>query len=185
MIPLERVSRNSANNDAYMKTAAALLSFCCLVSCAGYQLGGVKPASLARIHNLSVPMFTNSTLHPRAEVLATSAVANAIVQDGTYKITTADRADAILEGKLSDIRYTAIRGTRRDTLLPEEHTNTATVTWTLRDARNPTKILASGSSIGRSQLFVSSNLQTARNNALPEALERAGESLASQLANGY
>ncbi len=168
-----------------MKTAAALLSFCCLVSCAGYQLGGVKPASLAQIHNISVPMFSNASLHPRAEALATSAVANAIVQDGTYKISTADRADAILEGKLASIKYTAIRGTRRDTLLPEELTSTATIDWTLRDARNPTKVLASGTSVGTSQLFVSSNLQTARNNALPEALERAGEALVSQIANGY
>lgn len=168
-----------------MKTTAVLLSVFGLVSCTGYQLGGVKPASLAQIHNLTVPMFSNATLHPRAETLATSAVANAIVQDGTYKITTADHADAILEGKLSSIQYTAIRGTRRDTLLPEELTNTATITWTLRDARNPTKVLASGTSIGSSQLFVSSNLQTARNNALPEALERAGEALVSRIANGY
>ena len=28
-------------------------------------------------------------------------------------------------------------------------------------------------------------LQTARNNALPEALERAGEALVSRIANGY
>jgi hypothetical protein len=55
----------------------------------------------------------------------------------------------------------------------------------LRDARDPTKILASGKSSGSSQLFVSENLQTARNNALPEALERAGEALVSTLANGY
>jgi hypothetical protein len=168
-----------------MKTAAAFMSVFCLVSCAGYQIGGVKPASLARIHNLTVPMFSNATLHPRAEVLATSAVANAIVQDGTYKITTADRADAILEGKLSRIKYSAIRGTRRDTLLPEELTNTVTIDWSLRDARNPTKLLASGTAVGVSQLFVSSNLQTSRNNALPEALERAGEALVSRISNGY
>ena len=57
--------------------------------------------------------------------------------------------------------------------------------WTLRDARNPTKILASGSSTGSSQLFVSSNLQTARNNALPEALAHAGEALVSRISNGF
>jgi hypothetical protein len=53
------------------------------------------------------------------------------------------------------------------------------------DVVDPTKVLASGVSSGSSQLFVSSNLQTARNNALPEALERAGEALVSKLANGY
>ncbi len=155
-----------------------------LASC-GYQLGNTKPKSLAKVKNISVPMFANSTLHPRAEAIATSAVTNAFVLDGTYKIQKSDRADAILEGKLREIKYSTIRGTRLDTLLPEELENQVTIAWTLRDAKDPTKVLASGESKGKSQLFVSSNLQTARNNALPEAMERAGESLVSQLANGY
>ena len=156
-----------------------------LVSCAGYQLGGTKPASLMKVRTNAVPMFANSTLHPRAEALATSAVADAFVQDGTYRLAKTDHADALLEGKLRSITYTAIRGTRRDTLLPEELANTVTIEWTLRDARDPTKVLASGESSGTSQLFVATNLQTARNNALPEALEHAGEALVSRLANGY
>jgi hypothetical protein len=164
-------------------TLAALLL--CLSSCAGYKLGGIKPASLANVKTIEVPMFSNATQHPRANALATSAVANAIVQEGTYRIGSADQADAVLVGQLSEINYRAIRGTRLDTLYPEELANTVVLTWTLKDARDPTKILASGSSRGESQLFVSSNLQTARNNALPEALERAGEALVSTLANGY
>jgi hypothetical protein len=130
-------------------------------------------------------MFSNSTLHPRAEALATSAVANAIVQDGTYRISGLNKADAVLEGRLREIKYSTIRGTRLDTLYPEELSNTVTLSWTLRDARDPSKVLASGTSTGSSQLFVSANLQTARNNALPEALERAGEALVSRIANGY
>ena len=168
-----------------MKALALLAPLLCLASCAGYHLGGLKPASLAKVHNITVPMFKNSTLHPRAEALATSAVSNAIVQDGTYRITSLDKADAVLEGNLREIKYSTIRGTRLDTLYPEELTNTVTIAWTLKDARNPTKVLASGTSTGRSQLFVSANLQTARNNALPEALERAGEALVSRIANGY
>ncbi len=168
-----------------MKITSLLLAVCCLTSCVGYQLGGVKPNSLAHIKSISVPMFANGTLHPRAEVIATSAVANAITNDGTYRIARTDQADAILEGKLTSIEYKAIRGTRRDTLLPEELSNTVTLTWKLVDARNPTKVLASGTSNGSSQLFVSQNLQTARNNTLPEALERAGEAIVSRIANGY
>ena len=156
-----------------------------LFSCAGYQLGATKPAQLKQVKTIAVPMFANSTLHPRAEALATSAVADAFVQDGTYRLVKLDQADAVLEGNLRSIIYTSIRGTRRDTLLPEELANSVTLEWTLRDARDPTKILASGKSSGSSQLFVSSNLQTARNNALPEALELAGEALVSRLANGY
>ena len=123
--------------------------------------------------------------HPRAEALATSSVANAIVLDGTYQIVRTDDADAVLVGNLREIRYTSIRGTRIDTLYPEELANTVVIEWTLRDARDPTKVLGSGEASGTSQLFVSANLQTARNNALPEALDRASEALVSRLANGY
>lgn len=156
-----------------------------LASCASYQLGGHKPPSLKEVNTISVAMFENATLQPRVEALATSAVANAIVQDGTYKIASADNADAILEGTVQQIEYRPIRGTRFDSLRPEELANRAVISWVLRDAKDPTKVLASGTSVGNSQLFVSSNLQTARNNALPEALERAGEALASRLSDGY
>ena len=185
-------SRNSVSDFrrlftlvAVMKILALLTPALLLISCAGYQLGNTKPASLSRVRTIAVPMFRNATLHPRAEALATSAVANAFVQDGTYRIGTSDHADAVLVGELTSITYATIRGTRYDTLLPEELGNTVTIKWTLRDAHDPTKILASGSSKGESQLFVASNLQSARNNALPEALERAGEALVSRLANGY
>lgn len=168
-----------------MKMLALSLSVAALVSCTGYQMGNVQPKALSQVHGVSVPMFRNDTLHPRAEALATSAVANALVKDGTYRLVDSGRADAILEGRVATIRYNAIRGTRRDTLRPEELENTVELKWRLVDARNPSKVLASGTSSGSSQLFVSSNLQTARNNALPEALDRAGQSLVTRISTGY
>ncbi len=168
-----------------MKFFALIASALFLVSCAGYQLGGTKPASLAKVKTIAVPMFTNSAQHPRAEVIATSAVANAFIQDGTYRLSNRDHADAVLEGDLRSIRYATVRGTRYDTLRPEELTNTVTIQWKLLDAKDPTKILAAGSSTGSSQIFTLDNFQTARNNALPEAFERAGTALVTRLADGF
>lgn len=156
-----------------------------LASCAGYHLGGLKPASLANVKSIAVPMFANDTQHPRASALATSSVINALVQDGTYRISTTDKADAVLEGRLSRIKYRQIRGSRFDSAYPEELANNVTIEWILRDARDPSKVLAKDKAEGTSQLFVSANLQTARNNALPEALDRASEALVSRIANGY
>jgi outer membrane lipopolysaccharide assembly protein LptE/RlpB len=168
-----------------LRHLALLATLLALSSCAGYHLGGTKPAALANVKTIAVPMFANATQHPRASVLATSSVANAIIQDGTYRVANHDQADAVLEGELKRIEYRSIRGSRFDSAYPEELANTVTLEWTLRDARDPTKVLAAGSSQGTSQLFVSANLQTARNNALPEALDRASEALVSALANGY
>jgi len=156
-----------------------------VTSCAGYQLGGAKPAVLKDVKNVNVPMFHNDTLHPRAEALATSAAADAIVQDGTYRITSLDKADAVLEGTVHTVDYMAIRTTRLDTLRPEELQNTVTINWKLKDAKDPTKLLASGVSTGTSRFFVDSNLQTSRTNALPDALQRASEAMVSKLANGF
>jgi hypothetical protein len=156
-----------------------------LTGCAGYRLGGVKPRSLEKVSTISVPMVANLTQHPRAEALATSAIASAFAQDGTYRLGSADQADAVLEVSLSEIAYTPLRGNRLDTMLPEELSNTVTLEWELKDARDPTKLLARGRSRGSSRFYVDANLQTARNNALPDACERAGEALVSQLANGY
>ncbi|MFU8894510.1 MAG: LPS assembly lipoprotein LptE [Luteolibacter sp.] len=171
--------------SALFRILAAIAVPACLVSCAGYELGGRKPQSLAGIERIAVPMFSNATQHPRAEALATSAVASAITKDGTYRIASGDRADAVLEGTLRTIDYSTVRGTRFDTLLAEEFRNTVTIQWQLRDARDPTRILARGTSQGSSQLFRDSNLQTARNNALNDALESAAESLVSRIADSF
>jgi Lipopolysaccharide-assembly len=176
---------NRTETAPLMRLLSLILCGFAAVSCAGYRLGGTKPASLKQVKSIAVPMFRNATQHPRAEALATSAAINAIVQDGTYRIATADKADAILEGELISIRYGAISNGRFDTLLPEELSNQVVLNWKLRDARNPLKTLTTGAASGTSQLFTGGNLQTAKNNALPEALEIAGESIASQLSNGF
>lgn len=168
-----------------MRYALLLIITLPLVSCAGYKLGGSKPPSLAGVKSIAVPMFSNGTQEPRAEALATTAVTDALVLDGTYHISDRDSADAVLEGSLSSIRYGTLRSSRLDSLLAEELTNEVSIIWTLRDARDPTKILASGRSAGNSSFFADSNLQTARRNALPDAFGRAGRNLVSSLSSGF
>lgn len=156
-----------------------------LASCAGYEVGGRKPQALVGVDRVAIPMFANATQHPRAETLATSAVADALKRDGTYRLAGTDHADAVLEASLLSIDYTMMRGTRFDTMLAEEFRNTVTIQWQLRDARDPTLVLARGTSNGTSQLFRDANLQTARNNALNEAMENAAASLISQIADTF
>ena len=167
-----------------MRLLSLLLCFV-FVSCAGYQLGGVKPGILRDVETIAIPMFKNDTLHPRAETLATSAAVDAFVQDGTYRMATSAEADAILEVTLHEIDYTQIRSTRLDTMRPEELQNSVTFVWTLTDNRGSNKVLAQGSSVGVSRFFVDSNLQTSRNNALPDALQRASQAMVAKLANGF
>jgi len=169
----------------FMKFLSLGLLSVILSSCAGYKLGGSKPPSLAGVERISVSMLENGTLHPRAEAIATSAVTAALVQNGTYRLSELDRADAVLEGQVTSIDYSALRGSRRDALTAEELTNTVRIDWLLKDARDPTRVLASGTSMGQSSFFVDSNLQLARQNALPDALDRAAQNLILKLSSGY
>jgi len=60
---------------------------------------------------------------------------------------------------------------------------TITIAWQILDESNT--ITSSGSVSGDSRLFVADNLQTARRNALPDALKNASEKLVSQIAHGF
>lgn len=156
-----------------------------LASCAGYRIGETKPSVMKDVKTIDVKMFSNSSFQPRANAVATSAVTAAIVQDGTYRLASLDHADAVLEGDLLSIKYTPVRGSRFDVLRPEELINIVTLKWRLLNAKDPTKVVMEGTSVGFSEFFVSATLQTDRNNAVADAAQRAAAKLVSTLSNGY
>ena len=156
-----------------------------LCSCAGYHLGGSKPAHLSHVKSIHVPLFKNDTLLIRAESLATNSTVDALTRDGTYRIATSGTADAILEGRVTQIDYSQVRSARRDTLRSEELGMEISIEWILRDARDPSRILEKGKSKGRTRFFAGGNLHVARTNALPDALRRATESMIMRITDGF
>jgi hypothetical protein len=166
------------------RPAAIALATLLLSGCFGYQLGGLKPSALAHVQSIAVPMFTNETLEPRVGVLATNATVSAITADGTYKIKSKEQADAVLEATVKKINYIQIRADRLDTLRPAELENVVTIEWKLLDARD-NRVLDSGAALGTSRFFLDPNAQTSRTNALPDAVQNAGRSIASQLGDGF
>jgi hypothetical protein len=154
-------------------------------SCAGYRLEGRRPQALQNVRQIRVEMFDNKTLIPRGEALATNAVIDALSADGTYHLATVEKADATLHGTIDSITYNQVTSTRLDTLRSEEFENNITISWVLRDANNPLKILASGKATGSSRFAIDSNLQTARTNALPDALQRAATQVVGRLTDDY
>lgn len=168
-----------------MKRFIILLLPLLLVSCAGYQLGGTKPSHLSHVKSIQVPLFGNSTQQARASAYATNSAVDALTRDGTYQIGTAESADAVLEGVIETLQYQQVSSSRRDTLRSEELSMEVTIVWTLRDANNPARILEKGKSKGRTRFFAGDNLQIARTNALPDALQRACESMTARIADGF
>jgi outer membrane lipopolysaccharide assembly protein LptE/RlpB len=162
-----------------------LLAVLALGSCAGYQLGGSKPAPLAEVRTLAVPFFTNKTLFHRAEVLATNASVTALVNDGVYSVVSLDKADAVLEGSVESVDFSQVSTSRTDARRSEELEMVVHIRWAVRGGGTSPRILANGSSTGSTRFFVDPNLQMARTNALSDALERAAQAMVSRLANGW
>ncbi len=156
-----------------------------LVSCVGYKLGGAKPAHLSQVKSINIPLFANDTLLVRAETMATNSAVDALTRDGSYRIASADTADAVLEGRIETISYRQVSSSRRDSLRSEELGMEITLAWILRDARDPSRILEKGHSRGTTRFFAGGNLHVARTNALPDALRRACESMTTRLADGF
>jgi hypothetical protein len=176
------------NRPVFHTSLIALLGLvltAALPSCAGYQVASQRPAALTHVRSIRVPLFENKTLIPRGEALATNSVIDAITSDGTYRIATADTADATLHGTIESVTYSQVRSTRLDTLRSEELENKVTIEWELRDAKNPLKVLASGKAHGTSRFAITANLQTARTNALPDAIQRAATQIVGRLTDDF
>ena len=156
-----------------------------LSSCTGYRLGGSKPEALAHVKKIHVPLAKNLTQIPRAGAFVTNGVVDALVLDGTYRLGTAKNADATLEVSLYTVEFDALRTAEINRLRPEEQTMTITLNWKVIDARDPLKVLDSGKTRARTNLFVAANLQIAQQDAIHDAIERASASLIARLADGF
>jgi outer membrane lipopolysaccharide assembly protein LptE/RlpB len=156
-----------------------------LTACTGYRLGGSQPSHLSDIRSIQVAVVQNQTQMPRAGAHATNAIANALIQDGTYLLGSANGADARLETTLTSIDYSQLRSTRFDALRSAEIEMTVEFKWTLVDASDPRHILEAGKTTGSTSFFVAPNFQTARQNALPDALKRAADSMIGRLADSF
>ncbi|MCH2063771.1 MAG: LPS assembly lipoprotein LptE [Roseibacillus sp.] len=137
------------------------------------------------VHHLNVGLVENDTQIPRAAALATNCLIDAITRDGTYRISRIDTADARLLATLQKVEYRQARSTREDILRSEELEMEVHLHWSLVDARNPAKVLASGTSRGSTRFFVDPNLQTANQTALVDAIKRAAEGVVAHFAEGF
>ncbi|MEM9079585.1 MAG: hypothetical protein AAGC74_02710 [Verrucomicrobiota bacterium] len=155
------------------------------MGCAGYDLGGRKPQPLVEVTNLHVPLAENLTQIPRAGARTTNVVVDALTQDGTYRVSSRSQADAVLSTTLHTVDYRAVRTARANRLRAEELEMGVEIRWKVVAADDPLKVLDSGSSFGRTTIFVDPNLQTARQSGLGDALQRAATSLVGRLADGF
>jgi len=155
-----------------------------LSSCAGYKLGSVKPTAMADIRTMAIPTFKNQTQEPKIQVLTTNAVISQMQLDGTYQISTIDKADAVLRGTITNINKRALRGARTDVLKTSEFEVSVVVEFTVEDLNTGTQ-LEGGSVTGRTNIFLDPNLQLTERQAIQQAAEKLAVTLTSRLSEGF
>lgn len=137
-----------------MKTIQALLT--CLaafaVSSCGYHLGGVKPANMQNMNTFAVEMFENNTVQPNVGMLMTTAMANTLQSDGTYRMAPRNEADFIVKGVVTDIERRSLITDTVDTYISREIGLTVNVDYSVVD-RKTGKVLRSGSASGSGSYY--------------------------------
>ncbi len=170
-----------------MKTALhalALFLLACSVSSCGYRLGEAKPGTLKNVQKIAVTTFKNSTHIPRVEALVTNTVIKQLQQDGTFEVTTVEKADAVLDGAVTAIARAPARSVRGNVLATTEFGLGVTVGWSLR-TKDGTPVAGPGSISGGTSFFVGSDVTTDERQALPLAAEDLAVRLVSQLSEGW
>lgn len=155
-----------------------------LAGCAGYHIGPVQPKFMEGVKSIAVPTFKNETLQPRVEVLVADTVIRQIQQDGTYRVTNAANADAVLEGTISQIRRRSARSVRGNVIATREFNLYVEVNYTLT-RRSDSKVLVSRSIEGTTSFFVSGDVQQDERQAIPLAVEDAAVRLVSSISEGW
>lgn len=169
---------------SFSLSLAASLFTLLLSGCAGYRIGPVQPQMLQGIRTIAVPTFKNETLIPRMEVLVASTIIKQVQQDGTYRVTSADKADAILEGTIMEVRRRPARSVRGNVLATREFNMDLRIQYILKE-RATGKALQSRGVTGRTNFFVSGDLNQDERQAIPLAAEDAAVQLVSQISEGW
>lgn len=91
-----------------------------LISACGYHLGGIKPGYMKNMNTFCVEMFENNTVQPNVGMLMTTAMANSLQSDGTYRMAPRNEADFILKGTVTHIERESLRTNTDDTYVSSE-----------------------------------------------------------------
>jgi hypothetical protein len=174
------------SNSLWMKQIFFLLAPLCLLlsGCAGYSLGGQKPAHLRNITKIAVPTFENLTLEPRLAVLVTNAIIKQMQNHGSYQIVAKRDAEAVLEGQIQRITRSQFRSDRNNILRSSQILASLSTTYVIKDAASGA-VLHDGTATGDSYIILDANLQLSETQLLEDAAQRLAYNLADQVSEGW
>ena len=164
-----------------MKRLLLLLLLPLLVVSCGYHLGGVKKTSLKDYDTFCVNMFANHSTYPNVSMQITTALADQLQRDGTYRMASPGSCDFEIDGTVTSVSAKSLRTNAADTYLSSEIGLTVHVRYTVRDTRTGKAIFSSTARAEGSYFNQNGNVQTARDSALSYATRKAAELIVQNL----
>lgn len=165
-----------------LRALTAVLAASLLAGC--YTLGDARPSMMRGIRTLAVPVSKNTTLEPNVEALLADTIVKQLQTDGTYEITYADKADAVVYTTLSRVDRRPARSVRGNVLATSEFLLYTFVDFTVVQTSNGRELMK-GQVSGKTSFFVTPDLQTDEMQALPLAFSDTAINLASRLSEGF
>ena len=164
------------------KSISILLAL--FTGCAGYTLGPTPPTYMRGVHRVAVPIFKNATIASDIQALATTTVIKQIQQDGTYEVTGADQADAVVLGTIASVERTKARSLQGNVLASSEFNLRVAINFRIERA-NTSQLLGQRTIEGTTSFFVGNDTAVQENQAIPLAVEDAAVQFVSFLSEGW
>lgn len=146
-----------------------------VVSACGYRWGFVRPEG---VRTIAVPVFENDTFRRGVEIALTEEVSKEIAERSGFLLESADRADALLKGRILAIQDQVVQQA------PQGQVRSAIVWITVQAQlvdRRTGKILRNLELQDRGQ-YLTDNLQD-RDTATTKAVQRLAQKIAFSLAS--
>lgn len=165
------------NSFRTLATTVAALS---LVSC-GYHLGGMKAPAMENMNTFCVEMFANETEHPNAGLLMTTAMANTLQSDGTYRMAPRKEADFVVKGNVCKIERDSMITNTEDTYISTQIGVRVEVDYQIVDMKNGRVLLSSQASEEGNFFNEVGNTESAFESAISYATRRIADEITTNL----
>ncbi len=160
--------------------AACALPLLLFTGC-GYHLGGLRCAALKDKNTFCVNMFENYTTQPNVAIQMTTALADNLQRDGSFRMASPSECDFRIDGVVSRILRVSLRADSHDSYISSEIGLRVYVDYVVTDSKTG-KVLRKGTTNAEGSYFNSTgNVQSARESALSYATRRAAENIVYQL----
>jgi len=153
-----------------------------LTGCAGYKLGPTGGA-IAGARSIQINSFQNQTEEPRLIEPLNTALRKTIQRDGTYKLSTHDDADIVLNGIFTRYTRSGVTYQPGDIITVRDY-NLNIFAKIIATDRSTGKILVEREVVGKTTIRVGTDLGSAERQAVSMLADDFARNAVSILADG-